>query len=134
MSAPQREATSRTAGAPVSAVVLGDHGEAWSTITRRTERPAGGPALLVVAVADDLDQDSAPLLRATLTDALEPGREVCCDVGAVTFLGAAGASTMLEANQLAVARGAGFTVRGARGLTREILEFVGLGKVLRPGV
>ena len=119
-------------GGPVSAVVTQEGG--WSTITRRTEHPAGGPALVVVAVTDDVDHDSAPVLRATLAEALDSGPRVCCDLGAVAFFGAAGAAVLRDSHRLARARGAEFTVRGARGLTREILDFVGLATVLRPGV
>jgi anti-anti-sigma factor len=141
MSAPQQDSPIAPPAAappapalPVSAVVIGSDGVALTTITRHTERPAHGTPLVVVAVADDIDQDSAPTLQATLSEALEANPQVCCDVSAVTFFGAAGAHTMHEAYRLAVAHSAGFTVRGARGLTREILEFVGLREVLRPGV
>jgi anti-anti-sigma factor len=133
-SAPAAAAVPAAAGLAASAVVLGSDGAALTTITRHTERPAGGPPLVVVAVADDIDQDSAPTLRAALTEALAANSQVCCDVSAVTFFGAAGAHTMHDAHRTALARDARFTVRGARGLTREILEFVGLREVLRPGV
>jgi anti-anti-sigma factor len=104
------------------------------TITRRTEHPAEGRPLVVVTVTHDVDEDSAPALRATLTEALATNRQVCCDVSAVTFFGAAAATTVLDAHRQAQARGAGFTVRGGRGLTREILEFVGLRAILASGV
>jgi anti-anti-sigma factor len=104
------------------------------TITRRTEHPAEGRPLVVVTVTHDVDEDSAPALRATLTEALATNRRVCCDVSAVTFFGAAAATTVLDAHRQAQARGAGFTIRGARGLTREILEFVGLRAILASGV
>ena len=142
MSAPGHDTTTTdpavarpgTLGTPVSAVVPREPGDARSTITRRTEHPAGGPALVVVTVTDDVDHDSAPVLRATLAEALDSGRRVCCDLGAVAFFGAAGAAAVRDTHRLARARGAEFTVRGARGLTREILEFVGLATVLRPCV
>ncbi len=121
------------ATAPVSAVVIGANGT-LSTITRHTEQAPDGTSLVVVVVAGDVDHDSTPTLRATLREALARSTQVCCDVSAVTFFGAAGAATVLDAQQRAQARGAAFTIRGARGLTREVLAFVGLGTVLRPGV
>jgi anti-anti-sigma factor len=127
-------ATAVPARFPVSAftVIAGD-GAALATITRRTERLADGGALVVVAVAEDIDQDSAPALRSVLLEALAPDHSVCCDVSGVAFFGAAAAATVLDAHRFAQARGAEFTVRGARGLAREVLEFVGLRTVLRPG-
>jgi anti-anti-sigma factor len=117
-------ATRSRADAPV--VVIGGDGVPLSTITRHSERPAGDAALVVVAVTGDVDQDSAPTLRATLIAALEGNPQVCCDVSAVAFFGAAGARALLDAHRLARAKGAAFSVRGARGLTRKILRYVGL--------
>lgn len=141
MSAPGHDTATNTAvarsgalGTPVSATVPREPGDARSTITRRTEHPAGGPARVVVTVTDDVDHDSAPILRATLAEALDSSPRVCCDLGAVTFFGAAGAAALRDTHRMAQARGAEFTVRGARGLTRQILDFVGLATVLRPRV
>jgi anti-anti-sigma factor len=121
-----------TGGSAVT--VIGSDGAVLSTITRHTERQPGGAALTVVVVTGEVDQDSAPALRAALAQTMRPGRQVCCDVGAVTFCGAAGAHTLLDARHLAQSQGAHFTVRGAHGLTRPVLEVAGLAAVLRPGV
>jgi anti-anti-sigma factor len=107
-------------------VVIGGDGVPLSTITRHTEHPAGDAALVVVAVTGDVDQDSAPTLRATLIASLQGNPQVCCDVSAVTFFGAAGARALLDAHRLARAKGAAFAVRGAHGFTLKVLGSVGL--------
>lgn len=92
---------------------------------RTTFAPAGhGDWLTVVAVEGEIDQDTAPLVRLALSQALDGRAAVCCDLSRVTFLGAAGAGMLLSAHARAVASGRVFFLRGAWGITARVLDVV----------
>ncbi len=118
----------------MSATLAGADGTIVATVTRHTE-PADSAAghddaLMVVAVAGDVDLDTASLLRLTLTQAIDRHPRVCCDLSEVGFFGAAGANMLLEAHRHAVNAGHDFGVRGAHGIIDRVLQIVGLDDVL----
>lgn len=85
----------------------------------------------MITVTGDIDIDTAPLLHQVLIDALRAHPRVCCDLGGVSFFGAAGANALLAGNAYAVGRGADLTVRGVRGMARRVFEITGLSDLLR---
>ncbi len=120
--------------ATLSATLAGADGTIVATVTRHTEpadSAAGdGDALMVVAVAGDVDLDTASLLRIALTQAIDRHPRVCCDLSEVQFFGAAGANILVEAHRHAVSAGRNFGVRGAHGFINRVLHIVGLDEVL----
>lgn len=118
----------------VSATLAAD-GAIIATVSRQVETSSAGPGtcpeqLTVISVTGDLDHDSAPLLSIALTSAINAGRNVCCDLAQVSFLSAAGVNTVLAAHRLAAGQGRRLTLRGARGVTRRVLELTGIPEVL----
>jgi anti-anti-sigma factor len=115
-----------TEGAPaeVSASVTDNDGMWLATISRRHE--GGVTPAAVVTAEGDIDLDSAPLLRAGLLQTLHSWPRVICDLNKVTFFGAAGVTVLAEAQNYARTTGHVMTLRGARGMTRQILEMFGL--------
>ncbi|MEV1154849.1 STAS domain-containing protein [Micromonospora chokoriensis] len=77
---------------------------------------------LIVAPAGYVDMDTAPLLRAALTNALDSHPDVCCDLAAVDFFSAAGVHVLLLAGDRAKRAGSRFAIRGAVGITRRVLR------------
>jgi anti-sigma B factor antagonist len=61
---------------------------------------------LVVAVVGEIDLDTAPALRAAVTDAIHRSAGEACvvDLTKVTFLGSAGLAALVEAASLAETR------------------------------
>ena len=117
----------------MSATLAGPDGTIVVTVTRHTEpadSAAGDDALMVVAVAGDVDLDTASLLRTALTQAIDRHPRVCCDLSEVGFFGAAGANTLVEARRHAVSVGHDFGVRGAHGIICRVLHIVGLDEVI----
>jgi anti-anti-sigma factor len=106
-------------------------------ISRHTENSAAehpGSAtpspLVVVEVVGDVDVDTASVLYAALTHAIERNRHVCCDLSRVAFLGAAGVNTILAALRDADSAGCAFTVRGMHGLSARVFQVTGLDALL----
>lgn len=112
--------------------VSGWDGAILATFTRRVAHSADRP-LMVVAVAGDVDQDTAPLLRAGLLDALDGWSRVCCDLGDAAFFGAAGVNTVLAAHRHAAVRGHGFALRGVHGVAHRVLRLAGLDEMVTVG-
>jgi anti-sigma B factor antagonist len=133
---PQVEPSAARASSPssdsVTVTVTGFDGTVIATITRSLESAssAGEPAVVVISIAGDIDNDSAPALRQALLRVLRTGVAVCCDLSRVEFFGAAGANTVLEAHRQAAETGVTFTVRGVHGLTGRILDLSGITRQL----
>ncbi|MET8364910.1 STAS domain-containing protein [Micromonospora sp. NPDC049580] len=77
---------------------------------------------LIVAPAAYVDMDTAPLLGAALTNALDRHPDVCCDLAAVDFFSAAGVHVLLLAADRAKRGGSRFSIRGAGGITQRVLR------------
>lgn len=146
----QRGVDGRSAGEPtpdVSAVVADIDGRIITSISRHTEQhteaDAAGCAsagcaaqdgpVAVVAIAGEIDQDTVCLVDVALTSAIRGNDRVCCDLSRVEFLSAAGINTVLAAHRYAAVTGHRFSVRGARGITRRVLEITELHRVLISG-
>jgi anti-anti-sigma factor len=111
------------AGFGVAAAVAGPGGDAELTVTLQAGPLEGDDtqALLVVA-AGAVDMHTAPLLEAALNDAVDRHTLVRCDLGDVRILSAAGITVLLSAHRRAARTGSRLTVRGARDLTRRVLQ------------
>jgi anti-anti-sigma factor len=117
--------------ADVAATVTGPSGTPLLTVTVQPERPDGSrPGPLVVAAAGEVDLDTAPLLRVALFDAVDRRSVVCRDLTEVTFLSAAGVNALIAARNQALETGSRLTVRGARGITRRVLQVCGVERLL----
>ncbi|MCF0091450.1 hypothetical protein B0E54_00257 [Micromonospora sp. MH99] len=96
------------------------------SVARHTEPVNSSAAFsadrLIVAPAGYVDMDTAPLLGAALTNALDSHPDVCCDLAAVDFFSAAGVHVLLLAADRAKRSGSRFSVRGAGGITRRVLR------------
>jgi len=112
-------------------------GTVLATILRRTEpHPSDHPdsstegPLVVVDVVGDLDQDTAPLLRAALTHAIGCSSRVCCDLSQTGFIGAAAVETLFAALNDADDTGCAFHIRGVHGFHFHVFTITGLDAVL----
>jgi anti-anti-sigma factor len=117
-----------TAGPVVT--VTGWDGAVLATFTRRLQTDGDVP-LTVVAVDGDVDQDTAPLLQASLVDTLNGAPRVCCDIAGARFFGAAGISTVLAAHRHATGLSRDFFLRGAHGLAGRVLRLADVTSVVR---
>jgi anti-anti-sigma factor len=84
-----------------------------------------GPEV-VVGVQGDLDLDTAPLIQATLIQALADAPRVCLDLSEVRFFGAAGLRVIVGAREHAESLGRAFRLSGVHGTTERILVLTGL--------
>jgi anti-anti-sigma factor len=118
----------------VSATLTGFDGTVMGSVTRHRGAGSADPPpsarLIVIGVTGDVDADTSPLLHTALTEALDVHHRVCCDLSSVTFFGAAGADTLLAAQRHATAAGRHFTVRGAQGIIRLVLDITRLDRLL----
>jgi anti-anti-sigma factor len=117
----------------VTATVADDDHTILVTISRADTARTGarpGDPLTVVAVEGEIDQDTAPLLRLALSQALDGRAPVCCDLSRVTFFGAAAVSTVLAARRQATALGQVFFLRGVQGVTDRVLTVVDPDRVV----
>jgi anti-anti-sigma factor len=121
----------------VAATVTGHDGAVLATISwHPSSIPADSEARgssTVIAVDGDVDVDTVPLLRTALLQAVSTRRSVCCDLSRVTFFGAAGANTLLSVHHHALRLGHVLLLRGADGMTAEVLSICGLDKLIAPG-
>jgi anti-anti-sigma factor len=92
----------------------------------RTAEPDG----VCVAVAGEVDIDTAPRLRLALAEALQEANQVVVDLGAVTFLDSAGLSTLIATHQRAEAAGTTFRLRRVPPLVLRLLALTGMDSVL----
>jgi anti-anti-sigma factor len=84
----------------------------------------------VVTVSGDIDDDTVPLLREALTQALDDRNPVLCDLTRVTYFGAAAAGLTLNMHMLAVASGQRFALHGASVMTERVLAIVDPHRIL----
>ena len=79
------------------------------TFAMERNRVAGAAC---VAVAGEVDVETAPRMRDALVEAIADGEQVVVDLGAVTFMGSAGLSALVVAHRVAEARGVRLRLRG----------------------
>lgn len=89
-----------------------------------------GPDGICVAVAGEVDVDTAPRLRRALAAALDEAAQVELDLGAVTFLDSAGLSVLIATHQRAEAGGATFRLRRVPQPVQRLLAVTGLDSLL----
>ena len=99
-------------------------------VTVSTALTSAGDPQTVVAVDGEIDQDTAPLVRLALSQALDGPMPVCCDLSRVTFFGAAAANTVLAAHRQATAFGKVFFLRGVQGITGRVLTIIDPDRVV----
>ncbi|MFI7574269.1 STAS domain-containing protein [Micromonospora sp. NPDC049497] len=92
-------------------------------------RPPGDD-VHVLRPTGEIDLETAPVLRASLTAAVQRHHEVCCDLSGVTFCCAAGVSVLLQAAHAAARAGHHLHVCGAHGVTARVLHITGADDVL----
>ncbi|AGZ42946.1 STAS domain-containing protein [Actinoplanes friuliensis] len=110
----------------VVAAVVGLDDVVIATVYTHTETDDQAPDLHVITVDGDVDRDTAPYLERALVRGLSVGQRVCCDLSRADFFGSAGAKVLFTA----AATGGAFRVRGARGITRLVLDAVGFNRTL----
>lgn len=89
-----------------------------------------GPEHLTVEVSGDLDLGSDRAFLAAVLPAVEGGRPVHLDLGALDFLGSHGVRCLVEVNAEAVARGTELVVVRLSPAARRTIELTGLDRVL----
>lgn len=114
----------------LAAAAVGHDGAVLVSVFRHLEYSSPpDDEMVVVTVAGDLDQDTAPLVETALTTALDQHRWVCLDLRDVAFFGAAGANTVAAAHVHAVGRGACLSLRGVHGIARRVLRITGVDRL-----
>lgn len=88
---------------------------------------AGRP---VIAVAGDIDLETAPTLRERIEAVAARGGDVVIDLREVGFMDSPGLGTLIYCFQLQEDRGARLVVRAAQGHVRELFEVVALSHLL----
>lgn len=83
-----------------------------------------------VAVAGEVDVETAPRMRAALEDARRSALPVVVDLGAVTFMDSAGFSVLASAHRIAEAGGSSLRLRAVPPRIRRLLAILGLDGVL----
>jgi anti-sigma B factor antagonist len=89
-----------------------------------------GPDGVCVAVAGEVDIDTAPRLRLALAAALQEASQVVVDLGAVTFLDSAGLSTLIATHQRAEATGVSLRLRRVPPMVLRLLALTGMDSLL----
>jgi anti-anti-sigma factor len=119
-------------GPDVAATVTDSSGTQLLRVVLRAEPPdrcgALGPS--VVAVAGEVDLEAAPLLQDALVDAVDRHRTVYCDLSDVSFFSAAGVTALVVAHERAAQVGSRLLIRGAHGITHQVLQITGLDRFL----
>lgn len=92
----------------------------------RTAAPEG----VCVAVAGEIDIESAPQLRVALESAVAPGITVIADLGGVTFMDSSGLSVLIAAHQKARAVGAVLVLRTVPARVLALLKITGMDGLL----
>lgn len=81
---------------------------------------------ICVAVAGEVDIDSAPRMRRALMNALASSRPVTVDLGAVTFLDSSGLAVLVAAHQNAEANGQAFRLQHVPASVHRVIGITGL--------
>lgn len=84
----------------------------------------------VVTVDGDIDSDVAAHLEHVLLAAVDRETPVCCDLSLTWYFGAAGARVILSAHERAAETGSLFLLRGVHGMSRQVLDAVGLDQTV----
>src|SRR5215207_1290717 len=84
----------------------------------------GGEAC--VAVAGEVDVDTAPRMRDALLEAIAEGEAVFVDLGSVTFMDSVGLSALIVARHAADARGLPLRLRNVPPRVLKLLTLTGL--------
>jgi anti-anti-sigma factor len=102
-----------------------DHAGRTALAVHRRSR---APGISVVTAVGEIDLLTAPRLRRALARARDG--IILLDLARVTFLGAAGLSVMLAANDEALWSGRRFCLVGAAGTPRRTLEVSGVARLV----
>ncbi|TPQ20695.1 STAS domain-containing protein [Streptomyces sporangiiformans] len=87
----------------------------------------------LIALAGEIDVDTAPLVRASLAECLRDGiRAIDVDLTAVTFCDASGLNAFLTASRLAGESGTTLQLRYPSQMMARIIEMTGSGFLLFP--
>jgi anti-anti-sigma factor len=111
--------------APPAQVVTDLDGVVVTSVTRSRE----GTTTLV-EVRGEIDVDTVDLLHSALATAIDCSERVCCDLSGVSLFSAAGCTALVAARRHAAAADRILQIRGARGITRRVVEITGLGPLL----
>jgi anti-sigma B factor antagonist len=95
-------------------------------MVERTSRPEG----TCVAVAGEVDVDTAPRMRRALVAGLAAGERVVLDLAAVTFMDSSGLSALLAIHQDAKAAGLTFQLQRVPPAVLRLLTVTGMDSVL----
>ena len=79
-----------------------------------------------VAVAGEVDVDTAPRMRDALLEVIAEGEAVFVDLGSVTFMDSTGLSALIVARQAADARGIPLQLRDVPPQVLKLLTLTGL--------
>jgi anti-anti-sigma factor len=104
--------------------------------TFRIVEPGAAPDQgAVLAASGELDRDTAGLLLASLDRLWRSGRHgtIALDLGALTFIDAAGARCLLSCRQIAEGHGLHLTVRNLQPGVRRVLDVLGIPELLATG-
>jgi anti-sigma B factor antagonist len=89
-----------------------------------------GPDGSCVAVAGEVDVDTAPRMRRALAAGLAAGERVVVDLAAVTFMDSSGLSALLVTHRDARAAGLTFQLRRVPPTVHRLLRVTGMDAVL----
>ena len=92
------------------------------TFAMERNRVAGAAC---VAVAGEVDVETAPRMRDALVEAIADGEQVVVDLGAVTFMDSSGLSALVVAQRVAEARGVRLRLRGVRPRVMRLITITG---------
>jgi anti-sigma B factor antagonist len=85
-----------------------------------------GPDGICVAVAGEVDIDTAPRMRLALAAALAAASRVVVDLGAVTFMDSSGLAALIATHQKAAATGATLRLQHVPPLVLRLLTVTGM--------
>jgi anti-sigma B factor antagonist len=88
------------------------------------------PEGVCVAVAGEIDIESAPQMRLALDSALAAGGTIVADLGGVTFMDSSGLSVLISVHQRARAAGATLVLRNVPARVLALLKMTGMDGLL----
>jgi anti-sigma B factor antagonist len=83
-----------------------------------------------VAVAGEVDVETAPRMRDAVVEAVADGRPVVVDLGSVTFMDSSGLSALVAAHRVAEARGVPLQLRNVPRRVMKLVAITGLDSLL----
>lgn len=92
----------------------------------RLSRPDG----VCVAVAGEVDIETAPRMRTVLLDVVAAGQPVVVDLGAVTFMDSSGLAALIVAQRAATAAEATIELEHVPAAVRRLLSLTGMDTFL----